>query len=247
MDRSDEEEVLHLQAEEEGRERENGEDELKDMVEGCKQGGEGENNIFTRLTKKGLFYPPQVWKIQELVRYGLLPEDKLQRLKSIVSKFADMFTLSVREVKPVDFIKFWVDIPEDAVFPLKVNQQPLTQAQKEFYLPLLDKFEAAGILRPIRSDDVRAVHLTVLAQKAHGAPGLTMDKIQWMVEDQCREVGMEPNQDLPPRPPQESQGTATDGKKGEKPKWRVCQNFNEVNKVTRVALMLQGDIRAKQQ
>ena len=98
----------------------------------------------------------------------------------------------------MDFIKFHVDIPEDAVFLLKVNQCPLTQAQKEFYLPLLDKFEAAGILRPIRSDEVRAVHLTVLAQKAHGAPGLTMDEIRWIVEDQCREVGAVPNQDLPP-------------------------------------------------
>ena len=112
------------------------------------------NNIYTRLTEKGPFYPPQVQKIQELVHYGPLPEDKLQCLKNTITKFVDTFALSVWEVKPVDFIKFHVDIPEDAVFPLKVNQCPLTQAQKEFYLPLLDKFEAAGILRPIRSDEV---------------------------------------------------------------------------------------------
>ncbi|KIM53755.1 hypothetical protein SCLCIDRAFT_31670 [Scleroderma citrinum Foug A] len=125
-DRSDEE-VLHLQMEREGQEREHGEEELKDMVEGWP------------------FYPPRIRKIQELVHYGPLPEDKLQRLKNTVAEFADTFALLVQEVKPVDFIKFRIDIPEDAVFPLKVNQRPLTQAQKEFYLPLLDEFEAAGI------------------------------------------------------------------------------------------------------
>ena len=94
---------------------------------------------------------------------------------------------------------------------------------------------------------MRAVHLTILAQKAHGALGLTMDEIRWIVEDQCREVGVEPNQDLLPRPTQGNQTTATESKKEEKPKWRICQNFNEINKVTRVAPMLQGDIRGKQQ
>ena len=67
-------------------------------------------------------------------------------MKNTIAEFVDTFALLVREVKPVDFIKFRVDIPEDVVFPLKVNQRSLTKAQKEFYLPLLDEFEAAGIL-----------------------------------------------------------------------------------------------------
>ncbi|KIM56847.1 hypothetical protein SCLCIDRAFT_42026, partial [Scleroderma citrinum Foug A] len=123
--------------------------------------------LFTRLTEEGLFHPPQVKKIVELVQYGPLPNDKLQCLKDKVAEFTDTFTLSVREVKPVDFIKFRLDIPEGTTFPLKVSQKPLTQAQKEYYLPLLDEFVEAGILRPIRSDEVRAVHPTVLVQKAH--------------------------------------------------------------------------------
>ena len=105
-DRSDKTEVLHLQAEREGQELGNGEGELKDMVEGCEQVREKEGDIYMRLTEKGPFYPPRVKKIQELVQYGPLPEDKLQRLKGIVTKFADTFALSVREVRPVDFIKF---------------------------------------------------------------------------------------------------------------------------------------------
>ena len=89
-------------------------------------------------------------------RYGPLPDDKLQCLKNKVADFADTFALSVREVKPVDFIKFKLDMPEGAMFPLKVSQRPLTQAQKEYYLPLLDKFMEVGVLQPIQSDKVHA-------------------------------------------------------------------------------------------
>lgn len=70
-------------------------------------------------------------------------------MKDKVTEFADTFALSVHEVKPVDFIKFRLDIPEGTMFPLKVSQKLLTQAQKEYYLPLPDKFIEAGILRPI--------------------------------------------------------------------------------------------------
>ena len=157
----------------------------------------------------------------------------------------DTFALSIQEVKPVDFIEFKLDIPDGTTFPLKVNQCPLTQAQKEFYLPLLDEFEEAGILHPIWSDKVKAVHPTVLAQKAHGMSSLTMEEIRWIVEDQCKELGVEPDHTLLPWPMNSQDNKQT--QRTAKLKWRVCQNFNEINRVTRVAPMLQGDIRAKRQ
>jgi Reverse transcriptase (RNA-dependent DNA polymerase) len=33
----------------------------------------------------------------------------------------------------------------------------------------------------------------------------------------------------------------------EEPKWRICQNFAQINRITKVAPMPQGDIRTKQQ
>ena len=159
-----------------------------------------------------------------------------------------MFTLSIQEVKLVDFIEFKLDVPDGTTFPLKVNQCPLMQAQKEFYLLLLDEFEEAGILRPIWSDEVKAVHPMVLVQKVHGMPSLTMEEIRWIVEDQCRELGVEPDHTLPPWPMNSQDDKQTQHTASKvKPKWRVCQNFNEINRVTRVVPMLQGDIRAKQQ
>src|SRR5271155_616748 len=40
--------------------------------------------------------------------------------------------------------------------------------------------------------------------------------------------------------------TPDDSNTDDNPKWRICQNFSQVNKVTKVAPMPQGDIRAKQ-
>ncbi|KIJ10423.1 hypothetical protein PAXINDRAFT_50196, partial [Paxillus involutus ATCC 200175] len=126
-----------------------------------------DNNVFTRLTEKGPFYPPRVETILEMITYGPLPPDKLQQVKDKIAEFADTFALSVREVKPVDFMTFRLNIPKDVEYPTKVNQKPLTQVQKEWYLSVLDEFDKAGVMRDIRSDEVKAAHPTVLAQKAH--------------------------------------------------------------------------------
>ncbi|KIK21574.1 hypothetical protein PISMIDRAFT_73034, partial [Pisolithus microcarpus 441] len=124
--------------------------------------------VFTRLEAEGPFHPPRIEAIWKAVRCGSLPPDKLKRVCNKIAEFADTFALSVKEVKPVMFMKFRLNVPKDAKFLLKVSQKPLMQAQKEWYLPVLDEFNNAGILRDIRSDEVKAVHPTVLAHwKAH--------------------------------------------------------------------------------
>ncbi|KAG1835437.1 hypothetical protein EV424DRAFT_1270560, partial [Suillus variegatus] len=83
---------------------------------------------FTRLTTHGPFYPPRVETIVNAVRYGAhLNEEQLQKSRELVAEFADVFALSIREVKPVDFIKFRLQIPQDATFSKRIYQQPLTK------------------------------------------------------------------------------------------------------------------------
>ena len=48
---------------------------------------------------------------------------------------------------------------------------------------------------------------------------------------------------LPPR----SLPTLDDESDKKELKWRICQSFSQINKVTKIAPMPQGDIRAKQQ
>ncbi|KAG2359045.1 hypothetical protein BDR07DRAFT_1488702 [Suillus spraguei] len=64
-------------------------------------------DIFTRLTKPGPFLPVRVEQNQA---------------RALRAEFIDVFALSVREVKPVDFIKFHQQIPPEAMFTKKVHQ-----------------------------------------------------------------------------------------------------------------------------
>ncbi|KAG2738036.1 hypothetical protein P692DRAFT_20645017, partial [Suillus brevipes Sb2] len=126
------------------------------------------NDIFTRLTTRGPFYQPRVDAIVEAVRFGShLNQEQSLQVRELVKEFADVFALSIREVKPVNFIKFRLQIPQDAVFSKKVQQRPLTKPQREYLFPVLDDMRRAGITRFISSDEVKAVASTVLVQKTH--------------------------------------------------------------------------------
>ena len=104
----------------------------------------------------------------------------------------------------------------------------------------------ADIIEPCEPRQVKCVSPMTLAQKTHEGTGLTLEELQHCVNDECVRNGMEHHFPLPPRPaPQETDEST--GTKKEDPKWRICQNFSQINKVTQVVPMLQGDIRSKQQ
>ena len=96
----------------------------------------------------------------------------------------------------------------------------------------------AGIIALIHPRDVCNVTLTVLTQKAHKGSGLTLDELKHCVNDQCIDNGMPSEFNLPPRP--EPQELATDTSASQK--WQICQDFNNLNKVTQIDPMPQGDI-----
>jgi hypothetical protein len=73
---------------------------------------------------------------------------------------------------------------------------------------------------------------TTLAKKAHEGNGLTIEELQHRVNDECITAGIPSAfKDLPPRN-LEQQWTQTQGET--QTKWRVCQDFAELNKVTKV-------------
>jgi hypothetical protein len=82
----------------------------------------------------------------------------------------------------------------------------------------------------------------MLGQKQHDRAGLTLEELQWKVNDECLAAELMPHFQVSTKhKPQEA------NEQGEcDQKWWVCQDFNEVNKHSKVALMPQGDIRAKQ-
>jgi hypothetical protein len=104
----------------------------------------------------------------------------------------------------------------------------------------------AGLIERAPPELIKCATTTVIAQKAHEAGGMSLGELQQRVNDQCQGAGFKPAFTLPQReiPPPTADNQAAD--KGPK-KWRICQNFTQLNKVTEVAPMFQGDILAKQQ
>jgi hypothetical protein len=123
-----------------------------------------------------------------------------------------------------------LDIPEGATFSKKVRQRPLTPPQKKYLHGKIEEMLEAGVIEECSPADVKCVSATTLAQKAHEGEGLSLAELQHQVNDQCVAAGLEP---YFPMPEKEVREVMEEEAKEEKPqKWRICQNFVEVNKVT---------------
>ena len=199
------------------------------------------SNLFTRMTEP--HKPERIQEIQRLVTIGddLNPE-QTKEVRQLVEDFADIFALSVSEVKTVEDAVHHLDIPPDATFSLKVHQKPLTPPQRRYLYESIDTMLEAGVIEACKPEDVKCISPTTLAQKTHQGKGLPLEELQHRVNDQCTAKGMDTRFDLPPRSTPTPDDTNQDD-----PKWRICQNFSQINKITKVAPMPQGDIRAKQQ
>ena len=202
-------------------------------------------NIFTRGTDP--FKPARVEEISRLVKIGDdLTSQERSQVKALVTEFVDVFALSVSEVTTVDGAVHKLNIEPNTKFSTKVHQKPLTPPQRKYLHEKLQAMLDADIIEPCEPGQVKCVSPTTLAQKTHEGAGLTLEELQHRVNEECVNNGLEPHFPLPPRQP--TQNAEDDaGANADNPKWRICQNFSQINKVTQVAPMPQGDIRSKQQ
>ena len=203
---------------------------------------DADTSIFTRKTNP--FKKERVDAVIAAIRIGddLSPEETTI-VGDLIKEYADCFALLMSEVHHVPGAVHKINIPEGKTFNTKVHQRPLTTPQRTYFNGVLDQMLEAGVIVPIAADKVKCVSPTTLAQKAHQGGGLTLDELKHRVNDQCVAAGIPGEFELPPRPAAEDSYTAPKGP----PKWCVCQNYGELNKVTTVPPMLQGDIRTKQQ
>lgn len=207
---------------------------------------ERDPSTFTRLTDPQ--QPKRVAAILEDVTIGpdLNPEQR-EQVQALLTEFADCFALSLGEVLPVKGAEHHLNIPEGSKFRTRVHQRPLSAPQKIFYNGIIDKMLDADIIRPISAADVKCCGATTLAKKAHEGGGLSLEELQLKVNDLCTEAGHEPAfVNLLPLRSQAPDKPRNDHIPEPKQKWRVCQDFPDLNKVTKVAPMPQGDIRMKQ-
>jgi transposase InsO family protein len=205
------------------------------------EGFKSNANLYTRMT-----HPNKPERVQELLRLVTIGDDlsieEKRKVQQLITSFADIFALSVSEVKVVEGAVHRLDIPPDVTFPMKVHQKPLTPPQRRHLYTSIDTMLEAGVIEACNPEEVKCISATTLAQKAHEGKGLSLEELQHRVNDECVTNGMEPKFDLPPR-----MNPTPDDSTPDEPKWRICQNFSQINKITKVAPMPQGDIRAKQQ
>ena len=201
-----------------------------------------DDNVYTRLTDP--WKKERVDEILKQVKIGPdLTKGERERVQNFITEWADIFALSVNEVKQVDNAVHYLDIPPGTKFSTKTGQKPLTPPQRKYLYDSIDTMLKAGIIEQCLPDQVKCVSPTTLAQKTHSNSGLNLEELQHRVNDQCTANGFDTAFNLPPR----STPTPDDEQDKDEPKWRICQNFSQINKVTKIAPMPQGDIRAKQQ
>jgi len=161
----------------------------------------------------------------------------------LLTEFADSFALSISEVIPIPGAEHHIHVPPDTTFLKKIpHQRQLTELQKSYLSNAIDELLTADIIESIRPEDVLCTSPLTLAQKVHEGLGLSLEELRHKLNEECSAHGIPPPHKMeamiPPTPPAPGE---------EKPqKWHICQNYNALNKVTKVFPSPQGDIRTKQ-
>jgi hypothetical protein len=177
--------------------------------------------------------------LSELTIGNNIIEEQCISIDNLLQEFADCFALSMSEVTVVAGAMHKLNIPEGTTFKKKVNQHPLSMPQKEYFNGVLDKMLEAGIIVPINHSEVKCCGATTLAKKAHEGTGLNIEELQHQVKNECITAGIPlAFKDLPPKTPSQPNTVP----ENTQTKWWVCQDFAELNKVTQVPPMPQGDI-----
>jgi hypothetical protein len=201
------------------------------------------NNVYTRHTEP--FKPERIKQILSEITIG--PDttfEERHEVEKLITEFADCFALAMSEVNTVPGAVHKLNIPPETKFRTRIPQRSMNPAQKEYLHAKVNEMIEAGIVTLIHPRDVCAVAPVVFSKKTHEGQGLPLNKLKHRVNDQCMELGLPGAEDLPRRPADRKN---TSDEPSMSQKWRLCQDFSEVNRVTEIAPMPQGDIREKQQ
>ncbi|KAG2349704.1 hypothetical protein BDR05DRAFT_872250 [Suillus weaverae] len=128
--------------------------------------------------------------IAKHVQYGKdLTSEELEQVKALIINYADIFACSLGEVLPVPGAVHQLNIPDRTTFNLQVHQRPLTPPQTQFLHGKIDEMLKAGIIEHAPPEAGKCCTNTVLAKKAHKQEGMTLEELQYSVNEQCSQNG----------------------------------------------------------
>jgi hypothetical protein len=190
----------------------------------------GDNSLFIQTTD--LF---NLRRVQEVLKHISIDSDlsseQHEKVISLLSAFADCFALLVGEVIAIPGTEHHIHVPLGTTFPKRIpHQHQLTKAQKVYLNKSIDEPLAADIIEPIRPEDVLCESPLALAQKPHDCPSLFLPELQHKVNNEGTPHGLPSAHTLKTPGPT----TLTALKENHPQKWCICQNYNALNKVTKV-------------
>ena len=202
---------------------------------------EEETDTFTRQSDP--FSQKRVNALLKAITIGEdLSEEQREKVRKLIAMYADCFALSVKEVILARDATLDLNIPEGTQLPVKARQRTFTPPQRRYLHKKVLEMLGAGIIERADPSKVKCVSPTTLGQKQHEGAGLTLEELQRKVNEECEAAGLGPHFQVAKTEERADQGKNTDREQ----KWRICQDFREVNRHSKVAPMPQGDIRVKQ-
>ncbi|KIJ35100.1 hypothetical protein M422DRAFT_181211, partial [Sphaerobolus stellatus SS14] len=104
------------------------------------------------------FSPTRVEEILAKINIGDdLTDEQCTTVIDLIHEFVDTFALSLAEVIPVDFMKHKLHVDPGVTLPTKINQCPVTGAQREWYNKILDDMEAAEIIQKVPAEFIKCL------------------------------------------------------------------------------------------
>jgi hypothetical protein len=175
------------------------------------------------------FHPDCMQKIQLSVTIGeqLSPEQKSE-VMALLAEYTDIFSLSLSEVKRLDFIEHQIDVPDDMKLPRIDTSCPLTDSQRQWLHEHVEKLVEAGIIIRIPYNDVRCVGPIVLALKPRHEVTRSVEELRILANAACVDTGV----NLPhPESPFDRSLVAPPAEPAPV-QWRLCNNFAALNKAS---------------
>jgi Reverse transcriptase (RNA-dependent DNA polymerase) len=188
--------------------------------------------------------PKRVCMIQEAVTIGpLCSAPQREWVLTLVAEFADVFALTLSEVRPVKFIEHKIHVPQGVKLPLHHRTKPLTEGQRAWFHRRVDKLVEAGIVMPISFHDVKCVNAVVMADKKSGKKSRSMEELRILANAACRKAGVA----IPhPQSPADKSMVLDIIPGDDEENYRLCIDFLRLNAVAPVASFPMGDLARKQ-
>jgi hypothetical protein len=133
-------------------------------------------NVSTRVTDP--FGSTRVEEILKAIQIGHdLTKEQREKVHTLITKYADIFALSLSDVLYIDWYKHKLNVNPEQVFPTCISQRPVTEGQTQWFHNIIDDMEKSYIIQRIPGEFIKNISSTNLAPKDPGKTDITRTEV----------------------------------------------------------------------